>query len=292
MNNLPDFDRLWDYSDPEQTEKAFRKLLPAAQGSRNREYHAQLLSQIARTHSLRRQFDEAHHILDEADALVTDNTPVARIRCLLERGRTYNSSGQIEAARPLFLKAWELARNAREDYHAVDAAHMLGICESVDASVMWNNKAMEVAEASDDSRAQGWHGALYNNMGWTYHDSGEYERALELFKKGLAWREERDDQQATRIAKWTVARAIRSLGRTHEALDMQTALLEEHEAASTRDGYVLEEIAECLLTLERHDEARSCFGRAYQELSKDGWLKDNQHKRLERLSRLGEGRSC
>ena len=299
MNNLPDFDRLWDYSDPEQTEKAFRKLLPAAQDSGDREYHAQLLSQIARTYNLRRNFEEAHHILDGAEALLgdivtspEDETPVARIRCLLERGRTYNSAGQIEAARPLFLETWEQARNAREDYHAVDAAHMLGICEPEDASVMWNNKAMEVAEASDDARAQGWLGALYNNMGWTYHDSGEYERALELFKKGLAWREERDDQQATRIAKWTVARAMRSLGRTHEALDMQTALLEEHEASGTRDGYVLEEIAECLLTLERYDEARSCFGRAYQELSKDDWLKDNEHERLERLRRLGEGRSC
>ena len=108
---------------------------------------------------------------------------------------------------------------------------MLGICETEDASVMWNNKAMAAAEASDDARAQGWLGALYNNMGWTHHDSGEYERALEFFEKGLAWRKDRNDQQATRIAQWTVARAMRSLNRTAEALSMQQSLLEEHEAA-------------------------------------------------------------
>ncbi|MCY3773227.1 MAG: hypothetical protein OXG98_14575 [Gemmatimonadetes bacterium] len=116
------------------------------------------------------------------------------------------TTGQVEEARPLFLAAWELARNAREDYHAVDAAHMPGICKSADASVMWNNRAMEVVEAPA--------------------------------------------------------------------------------------GYVFEEIARCLLTLERPNEARPYFDRVYQELSKGRWLKENERERLERLRRLGEGQSC
>ena len=296
MNNLPDFDQLWDYNDPEKTEKAFKELVSESRNSGDREDQVQLLTQIARTHSLRRNFAEAHRILDDVEKMINVvanaldiQTPVARIRCLLERGRTHNSAGQIEAARPLFLKAWELACNTREDYHAVDAAHMLGICEPGDASLMWNNRAMEVAEASDDPRAQGWLGSLYNNTGWTYHDSGEYEKALELFEKGLAWREDRDNRQALQIAKWTVARAKRSLEQTEEALTMQQSLLEEHEAAGTRDGYVFEEIAECLLTLHRPDEARTYFMRAYQELSKDDWLRENESERLDRLKRLGDG---
>ncbi|MDE2729275.1 MAG: tetratricopeptide repeat protein [Gemmatimonadota bacterium] len=299
MSNLPDFDQLWDYNDPAKTEKAFEELLPAVECAGNRAYHAQLLTQIARTHSLRRQFDEAHGILDVAEALVIhkdvqpeDETPVVRIRLLLERGRTFNSAGDTDSARPLFNEAWERARQAGEDYHAVDAAHMLGICEPVDASLMWNNRAMEAAEASGDPRAKGWLGALYNNTGWTYHDAGEYEKALELFEKGLAWRTEWDNSQTTQIARWTVARALRSLGRTHEALAMQQSLLKEHEAAGTSDGYVFEEIAECLLTLERPDEARPYFGRAYQELSQDGWLTENEPERLARLKRLGNVQPC
>ncbi len=296
MNNLPDFDQLWDYNDPAKTEKAFEELLPVAERSGDRAYHAQLLSQIARTHSLRRQFVEAHGILDEAETLIVnvdnpsnDAIETTRLRCLLERGRTCNSAGDVEAARPLFEEAWELARKVGEDYHAVDAAHMLGICEPEDASLMWNNRAMDAAEASDDPRAKGWLGALYNNTGWTYHDAGEYEKALELFEKGLAWREERDNPQATQIAKWTVGRAMRSLGRTEEALTMQQSLLEEHEAAGTADGYVFEEIAEGLITLDRPDEARPYYDRAYRELSKDGWLKENEPERLARLKRLGVG---
>ena len=299
MHNLPDFDKLWDYNDPEKTEKAFRDLLPIAERAGNPEYHAQLLTQIARVHSLRRQFDEAHGILDDAETLIvnidnmsSDVSEVPRIRYLLERGRTYNSAGDLEAARPLFEEAWELARQTGEDYHAVDAAHMLGICEPEDASLMWNNRAMEAAEASDDPRAKGWLGALYNNTGWTYHDAGEYEHALELFEKGLAWRKARDNPQATRIAKWTVARALRSLGRTEQALAMQQSLLAENEAAGTSDGYVFEEIAECLLSLDRLDEARPYFGHACQILSKDGWLTENESDRLERLKQLSIGKSC
>ena len=288
MNNQPDFDTLWDYNDPEKSEQAFRALLPGAQESDNADYHAQLLTQIARTHSLRRQFDEAHRILDEAEALLSDQTPIAPIRYLLERGRTYNSAGNAESAGPLFGEAWDLARGIGEDYHAVDAAHMLGICETGDKALRWNEIAMDAAETSHDSHAKEWLGALYNNTGWTYHDAGEYQRALERFEKGLAWRVERNNPVTIRIAKWSVARALRSLERTSEALDMQRSLLEEHESAGTKDGYVFEELAECLLILGKADDARPFFDLAYHELSKDAWLKENEADRLDRLQRFGK----
>jgi Tfp pilus assembly protein PilF len=31
--------------------------------------------------------------------------------------------------------------------------------------------------------------ALYNNIGWTLHERGEYDRALELFEKAVPLRE-------------------------------------------------------------------------------------------------------
>ncbi len=288
MNSVSDFDELWDYNDPEKSEQAFRELLAVAESVGDPEYHTQLLTQIARTHSLRRQFDEAHSILDDAEALLSDQTPVARVRYLLERGRTYNSAGKIESARPLFEEAWDLARGIGADYHAVDAAHMLGICETGGKALRWNETAMDAAESSHDARAKEWLGALYNNTGWTYHDAGDYERALERFEKGLAWRVERNDPVTTRIAKWSVARALRSLGRTFEALDMQRSLLAEHKSAGTEDGYVYEELAECLLILGKADEARPFFNLAYHELSKDAWLKENEADRLDRLQRFGE----
>lgn len=128
-SDLPDFDQLWNYDRPAETEQKFRQLSTPARESGSTSYQAQLLTQIARTHSLRGSFAEAHRLLDEAHGLLNGKTVAAHLRYLLERGRTFNSAGEADQARRLFREAWEMARAAGEDFFAVDAAHMLGIAE-------------------------------------------------------------------------------------------------------------------------------------------------------------------
>ena len=91
MDNPPDFMAQWDYQDPAATALRFRRLLEEAQD--DLQYELELLTQIARTHSLQRQFAQAHQLLDEIEPRLTDATPRARLRALLERGRTFNSAG-------------------------------------------------------------------------------------------------------------------------------------------------------------------------------------------------------
>lgn len=284
---LPDFDALWDYDAPGPTEATFRAILPAAKASGRREYLAQLLTQIARTEGLQMKFDAAAKTLDEAEALLTNETRVARVRLLLERGRMYHSSKQRDKARPLFEAAWTLAREAKADGYAVDAAHMLGIVEPGDSSVAWNRKAIEYAERSEDPAARKWLGSLYNNLGWTHHGAKDHATALGLFQKALAERERAGDKGRIQVARWCVARALRSLDRIEEALAIQRSLLEEHRVAGSEDGFVQEEIAECLLALGRAEEAGPHFTAAHEMLSKDPWLTRDEPERLERLRRLG-----
>jgi tetratricopeptide (TPR) repeat protein len=287
MRELPDFDSMWDYDKPTDTEKRFAELLPLAQESGDVSYHAQLLTQIARTQGLQRKFDEAHHTLDEALSAIGDDSGRAKIRYLLERGRVFNSSKQPDQARPLFLQAWESACAQGEDFYAVDAAHMLAIVAPTEHQLEWNVKALAIAENSKDLRAQNWLGSLYNNIGWTYHDSGQYEKALEVFQKALQWREEQGKVKPIRIAKWCVGRTLRSLGRISQAHEIQRALLEEHERVGEHDGYVYEELAECALLLGESDEAEKFFALAYAELSQDVWLVEREPERIERLKALG-----
>lgn len=288
---LPDFDKLWNYSDPASTETKFRDILPQAETSENRAYHAELLTQIARTQGLQRKFDDAHHTLDGVEPMLTENAERARIRYELERGRVFNSSGNRDAARPHFLRAWELAQQANEDFYTIDAAHMMGIIEPPDDALAWNEKAIALAEQTPDTRAKGWLGSLTNNTGWTYHDKGNYDKALEYFEKCLHWHEERQTGRGLQIAKWSVARALRSLGRTEEALVQQQSLLKEHEVAGSSDGYVFEEMGECLYALGRMEEARPYFAQAYTVLGVDEWLKANEPERLERLKIMGNRES-
>jgi tetratricopeptide (TPR) repeat protein len=286
---LPDFDTMWDYDHPESTEASFRDLLPLARESGAASYHAQLLTQIARTQGLQIRFADAHRTLDSVRTMLTEDLLVARVRYLLERGRVYNSSNMVDSARPYFLDAWDLARSGKEDFYAVDAAHMMAIIGPPEEQLVWSGRAMEAAEQSSEERAKRWLGSLYNNTGWTYHDMGNYEEALELFEKALAWNREYGTERSVRIARWTIARTNRSLGRVEEALAAQKELESEiEEKGLEADGYVFEEIAECLLLLERGDEARVYFARAYEQLSRDQWLMANQPERLERLRELSE----
>ncbi len=286
---LPNFDELWDYGDPAGTETKFRELLPAARESKDTSYHAQLLTQIARTLGLQRKFEEAHRTLDEVETMLTDELIVPRIRYLLERGRVFNSSGEGDKSRPLFLEAWELGVKSKEDFYAVDAAHMLGIVEPPEKQLEWNAKAIELAEKSEDRRARGWLGSLYNNSGWTYHELKQYDKALELFEKALRFQEEKQNEEGIRIARWTVARTYRSMGKIEEALQIQKDLEQEFEQKGIQqDGYVYEELGECLLLLKKDEESRKYFKLAYDLLSKDPWLAANQPERLERLKKLGQ----
>ncbi len=285
---MHDFDKLWNYNEPGETEQKFRAVLAKTNAEEQAEYVLELKTQIARTLGLQQKFEDAHKLLDQVEPELIPEYPLAKIRYLLERGRAFNSSGMKEESIPLFLEAWELGLTEKADFYAVDAAHMLGIAAQQDQQLIWNEKAMELAENSPDKRAQGWLGSLYNNIGWTYHDLKEYEKAMGIFLKALEWRETHEQVRETQIAKWCVARTHRSLGQVDKALAIQYDLEKEMQAAGqNEDGYVFEEIAECLTLQEKPQEAAPYFLKAWTILSQDIWLKKNEADRLSRLKELG-----
>jgi len=284
----PDIRGVWDFDDPKASRERFEKLMAEFDGAADASFRLELKTQIARTFGLEGDFAPAHALLDEVETALGGTTPTVRMRYLLERGRAFNSSGEPGQARLLFLEAWELGRTTGEHGLAVDAAHMMAIVEKGDASLEWNERAIAYAEGTQDPKALDWLGSLYNNTGWSHHDMGNHERALELWRKALAWQHERNpDTDRERIARYMVGRGLRSLDRCDEALEVQRALLADIEAKGlARDGYVCEELGECLLALGRGDEAAPWFGRAWETLSKDDWLVKNEPERLARMKDL------
>ena len=286
-NKLPDFDSLWDYDHPGATEKKFRELLSVALDSLDLSYLSQLLTQIARAEGLQRKFQDAHNTLDRVQKALDKTDAKTRVRYLLERGRVFNSSRKPEEARPLFLEALELAVKSNEDFYAVDAAHMIAIVEPPEKQLQWNLKALDLAENSTDEKARKWRGSLYNNLGWTYFEQRQFEEALLMFEKAREFQEQQGDPNKIMIAKWCVAKTLRMMDHTEEALEMQRDLYEQYQAAGRRSGYVYEEIAECMMVMGQEQEAQGWFAVAYEELSKDPRLADEQD-RLNRLKELGK----
>lgn len=281
------FDDLWDYNRPDETRRRLIKLLEEQASKEGSDYKAELLTQIARTEGLQGQFEAAHQTLDEAELLLADDMPAARVRYLLERGRVYNSSSRPDLAVPYFRQAWDVACRHELDFYAVDAAHMLGIAgDTREAKMEWNLKALAYAEAKP--AAKRWLGSLYNNIGWAQVDAGNLDEAQSLFERALAFREEQGNAENIGIAKWCLAKVLRLQGQAEKALEMQQALLKAKEDNNEPAGFICEELAEGWLLLGDQDQARHFFALAYEQLVLDSWLAAHEPERLARIKGLAK----
>lgn len=281
-------DRLWDYDAPAASEQRFRA--EAARQARGSREAVEAATQLARAQGLQRHFTEADATLDGVAPGLASLPARLNVRYLLERGRVRNSSGKPEGAVPLFLQALrESERDAlpSAEFYRVDALHMLGIAAPADAQLEWNRKALAAAEAATDVRARNWRGSLLHNLGWTLHERGDYEGALAYWQRALAVRAAAGDVPRTRIAKWTVARGLRSLGRLDEAERIQRALVVETEGARAPDGFIYEELAEIALARQDTAAAKPWAAKAYALLKQDIWISANEPQRLARLAQIG-----
>ena len=228
----------WDFGDPVASRARFAELAAGAAGDERLE----ILTQVARAEGLAGDFDAARATLAALEPELADAGAGVRVRHALELGRTENSSGNRAAASLHFLRALELADDARLDGLAVDAEHMLGISNDGEAALDWTQRALERAEGSQDPTARRWRASLCNNLGWNKMDLSRPQEALADFERALELRKEQGDQGPIWIARWCVARCLRELGRTDEARAMQLAIKAEREAAGEPDPYVDEEL--------------------------------------------------
>jgi len=297
MNFAPhEFDREWRYQDPLATEQVFKEYEKLLNVHDDTTLLPQLYTQLARCRSLLRDKDGSEFYLSTAYSLIevldVHKQIVPRIRYQLEKGRLLNALNQEDRGSGNFLTAWNEAIANHCDFYAIDAAHMLGIVTQGDESLEWNFKAMRHAEQSQDMKAKSWLGALYNNIGWTLHGLKRYDEALQCFLNDEVWYRERHRHEEALIAHWSMAKMLRLLERPDEALRELFVIAEERKERNLpNDGYLSEEIAECLLAKGQVDHSAPFFASAYEILSEDEWLMQHEQSRMERLKLLGNVRT-
>lgn len=279
----PDFNDLWEYSDPAATELKFSELLTDPHTSNDLNYYLQLLTQIARTHSLRGEFEQAHSILDEVEVKI-NNYPIVEVRYLLERGRSFNSGGQPERAIPLFEQAVHLSEKIGAEFYGVDALHMLGIAAPESEQLAWHLRGLEAARSCTDERARRWEGSLLNNIGWTYFARKDYKNALITFEETADFYKDKPEYlENYQIAQWSLAKTLR----LQDCPDDGLKILQELEDAGKMDGFTEEEIGECLLAIDQLEAAIPYFKAAYDKLSQIVWVAEDT-ERINRLAQFAE----
>ncbi|MFD4420317.1 hypothetical protein ACFWN7_02290 [Agromyces sp. NPDC058484] len=236
-------DRLWDFGDPAASEERFREA--ADDDEHTAHVRAVMATQLARALGIQHRFAEAFEVLD---AVGTEGTPSGdaerdvsevRARVAIERGR-------ILAADPDHLAESipELTRGVREaalagsPFLVLDALHMLALNDAGHEEE-WAAEGLDVLAGSRDPRVLRWGVALHNNLGWTMHDAGRPQGALAEFERAVESADRYGTAEQQHVARWSVARCLRTLGRTEEALDLQRELAR----ARPDDPYVQEELA-------------------------------------------------
>jgi len=255
----------WDFNDLDASEERFRDQLLREKSDPGR---AEVLTQLARVHGLRGDFDAGDDLIDDASLLAGSST-VARARIDLERGRLRRSSGDRDRALPLFESAFAIALEAGQEFVAADAAHMAALAApDRPGFVAWTRRGITLAEEHAD--ASYWLGSLLNNLGWEHYESGEYAEALDAFERALTARERTpENPEPIALARYAVGKALRGLDRADEAIPLLEQAVAWADDAGRPDGWYHEELAEEYAAVGRADEAREHASRALQLLEED-----------------------
>jgi tetratricopeptide (TPR) repeat protein len=257
-----DLNTLWDFAKPELSEQRFTSALEGASA----EDTVILKTQIARTFGLRRDFLKAREILRSIVDAQQNSSPEARVRYLLELGRTFASTAHtkdaqtpddLEKAGDLFLRAHNIAASANLDSLAIDALHMMPCVDSEpDRQLEWNERALAYMERSVQAEAKKWEASLRNNVGYAKHLKGEYDAALEQFQLSRAAHERANRIRNVRIADWMIAWTFRAQKKYAEALAIQLELERDWDADGDPDPYVYEELEHLYRAFGNEEMAR------------------------------------
>jgi tetratricopeptide (TPR) repeat protein len=272
---------LWDFDDLDETERRLRAQLEAEESEDGR---AEVVTQLARVEGLGGDFERADALVDDAAAHAESD--VARARVDLERGRIRRSSGDRDAARPLFESAYTGALAAGQFFMAADAAHMVAlVAPDHDGFVDWTTRGIALADTQED--ASYWLGPLLNNLGWEHYEAGEYALALDAFERALAAREREPEKEAAiEIARYAVGKTLRALERADEAIPLLETAVAWAARVDRPDGWFHEELAEEYAAVGRSDDAREQARLAIPLLEADDPSLADDEERRTRLAAL------
>lgn len=149
--NFPDFRALWNDAHPEQTAMSYKALLNLAAKSHDKTYLSELLSQIARTYTVRNQFSDADYYLSQTALYLDDAQASAHGHYWVERARLNYTQQHKVLALSALDQAWKFAQDANDDRLQVEVAIMQSHYDEVQGA-QWMKKAQAIIATTDDLR--------------------------------------------------------------------------------------------------------------------------------------------
>ncbi len=237
---VEDFESLF-HGQPQDIERRLLALRAKAACHPDSTLAPRIEARMALAQAMQGRYEEAMRTLDLASLLPGCRQPAAEISLLLERGRVLRQNGGYLESHSLFIKAWDLAQRHALDGCAVDAAHMVALTATEPATrIHWNETALRLAQASPDPKARAWISVLHNNLAQTYIANSQFTAAHDAFTTCRQLAIAENNTLVERGARWGIARALRSLGQTTEALAIQQQVLSEYNQLEETGALPLE----------------------------------------------------
>jgi tetratricopeptide (TPR) repeat protein len=132
------------------------------------------------------------------------NNPVVKM-CM--EGMAAEAKGKFDEARHLFEHAWSVCR---DDYDACMAAHFLARHQdNPQATLEWNQEALNRANALGDDRVQSFYSSLYLNLGHSYETLGNLTEARRHYQMAADRLDEVPDGPYKDMTRNGIARGIK-----------------------------------------------------------------------------------
>ncbi|WP_431247239.1 hypothetical protein [Leifsonia xyli] len=215
-----ELDALWLPGDP--IASAERLAAAAAETGRSELVRAELETQRARALGLQGRIEEAEALLDSLEPAAG----VLEVRVLLERGRLRAAAGAPREATGLLETALRAARHEGEIGLAVEATLALSAADRPHAE-QWIEEGLADLAGTGDPRVLRWGTVLHDLRGWARLGEGDPGAAVVSFEDAVEFADEYGTEDERFAARWALGRALRELGRTEEALQLQRRLAEE-----------------------------------------------------------------
>lgn len=255
----------------------------------NRPVETEALAQVARVNIATGNKEEARKWLSEALKRASDSDPLGWSRCLSVKGRLEWKDNDLVKARATFDEMYVYCNTNALWSRAVDAANMLAIVsETTEEQIEWSKRGIETAEAGGSEH---WLGPLWNNLGVVYHDTKQFDLALDAFLRAREYHWQFSTETAKLFADYHVGMSYRAVGQNEKAAQWLRPVLAWAERLGNHSAIAqaCEDLGEIAIADGKKSDGLTLLKRARDEYKAAGFeqsapdIWDNINNRLKAL---------
>jgi tetratricopeptide (TPR) repeat protein len=235
----------------------YRAAAERGASEKDRAVEVQALAQVARCFSLKKELAEGRTWLARAEKAASPDEPHGWSRLLGVRGIFEREEGDKAKAKATFVEMYEYCRARKLERRAVDAIHHIAIVVPLEEQPAWALKGIEAATTTGD---EAWLAVLWNNLGATYEDLKQPEKALDAYLKARELHHRTGGPVQKLAADWAVGHTYRLCGKQAEARPRLEKTLAEAEALYAKEkgdwlewvGWCRKDLGETLIAQGEH----------------------------------------